>query len=70
MPNNRKWPPMEIILIDRLQEWANLAVPVELGTDMTAQDCLVAMAERRGIQKLISKMREITRVQREEDKNG
>lgn len=66
MPNNRKWPPVEPILIDRLEEWVDQAVPVELGQGMVAQECLVAMAERRGIKRLITKMREIARVQREE----
>lgn len=66
MPNNRKWPPIDLILIDRLEEWVDRAVPVELRQGMEAQECLVAMAERRGIKKLITKMREIARIQREE----
>ena len=65
MANNQKWPPVEPLLIERLEAWVELAVPVALGTDMTAQDCLIAMAERRGIQKLLVKMTEIARIQRE-----
>ena len=65
MANNQKWPPVEPLLIERLEAWVELAVPVALGKDMTAQDCLIAMAERRGIQKLLVKMTEIARIQRE-----
>ncbi len=65
MANNQKWPPVEPLLIERLEAWVELAVPVVLGQNQTAQDCLIAMAERRGIQKLLVKMTEIARIQRE-----
>ena len=65
MANNRKWPPVEPILIERLEEWARDETP-PYNKGMTAHDCLVAMAERGGVQRILTKMKVIAQIQREE----
>jgi len=64
MADKRDWPPVDKYLIRGLQEWIGDDVP-EFKDGMTPEQCLVAMAERRGMKRVITKMIAIANSQRE-----
>lgn len=61
---DNKWPPVDRYLIQRLKEWAGEELP-PYKDGMTPQDCLVAMAEKKGMMRVIAKLEAVHLDQRE-----
>lgn len=59
---NDKWPQVDRYLIQKLAEWAGSEIPA-FRDGMTPHDCMVAMAERRGMERVINKLRAIQAAQ-------
>ena len=60
---DRKWPPVDRYLVATLKEWMGEETPT-YRDGMTPQDCLVVMAEKRGMLKVITKLEAISKRQR------
>ena len=65
MPEPTRWPPVDKYLVQRIKEWAGDQVP-EYKDGMSPNDCLVAMAEKRGMARVITKLAAVSNSQREE----
>lgn len=60
-----KWPPVDKYLIQRLKEWMEHET-LEYKEGMSSQDCLVAMAAKGGMIRVITKLQVVCNSQREE----
>lgn len=65
----RRWPPVDRYLVERLREWAGDEIP-PFKDGMSPDACLAAMAERRGIGRIITKLQAVSNSQREEAISG
>ena len=62
---DNKWPPVDRYLIQKLSEWIEHET-LEFKEGMTPQDCLVAMASKRGMIRVLTKLQTVCNFQREE----
>lgn len=62
---DKRWPPVDRYLVQAIKEWVGDAVP-PYKDQMTPNDCLVAMAEKRGMEKVVAKLAAISASQRAE----
>lgn len=62
---DNKWPPVDRYLIQKLSEWIEHET-LEFKEGMTPQDCLVAMASKRGMVRVLTKLQVVCNSQREE----
>ena len=62
-PTYSKWPPVDKYLIEILKAWIGDETPV-YQEGMSPEQCLVAMAEKKGMVKVVTKLDAVMKSQR------